>query len=61
MPFLCECDDEHCQDYVPLTLPEFSEWSETLTFTAPDHAIDGAILISRTHAYTLHMTGPHDA
>lgn len=58
VPFLCECDEDECQECVPLTLPEFLEWRETLTFTASGHAVAGAIAVSHTDAYTLHLSGP---
>jgi hypothetical protein len=54
VPFLCECDDEECQEYAPLTLQQFSQWHETLILTAREHTVSGAIAVERTALITLH-------
>lgn len=37
VPFLCECANEDCEEYVSLTLPEFDTLRETTVFTSPPH------------------------
>ena len=55
VPFLCECDDESCQDFVLLSLPEFRALTTQFHFVVtPWHSIDGAEWLMVTTRYALY-------
>jgi hypothetical protein len=54
VPFLCECDDELCQEFVLLTLAAYERAvRERLFAVAPAHSIDGGRPHERGEAWDL--------
>lgn len=46
VPFMCECGAPGCEEFVPLTLPEYARArSDGLWFTTATHAVSGARLV----------------
>jgi hypothetical protein len=43
VPFVCECDDHDCREFVPVTLPEYSlRCEEGTPLLAPGHSAASA-------------------
>lgn len=62
VPFLCECDDDLCQEYVQLSLAEFHALTTQAHFVVtPWHAIGGAEWLMVTGRYALYRVAPPDA
>ena len=54
VPFLCECDDPECAEFVPLPLPAYRHARRRAdAFTVPGHRIEAARLVDVTPARNL--------
>lgn len=58
VPFMCECDDALCTEFVPLTQPEYGTARRRAdVFTVPGHTVAGARLVQVTREYALFRLG----
>jgi hypothetical protein len=55
VPFLCECDDPACNEFVHLTLPEFAALRTVVYFTAPGHSVESGDRTGATDTYDLYL------
>ena len=52
IPFLCECDDDGCGDFVRLTLPDYDDLRDRgLYLVSPGHAFGAGRLVTSGGAY----------
>jgi hypothetical protein len=52
VPFMCECGDPGCEEFVPLTLVEYDRArNDGIWFTAPMHAVSDAKLVRAAPGY----------
>ena len=57
VPFLCECDDEQCHEFVIVRLAEFDKVAKNrLIVVAPSHLIAGGMHAGRGDGYELYRT-----
>jgi hypothetical protein len=55
VPFLCECDDEGCREFVRLALPDYDRLRDgELFITAADHVIGAGLRLSATGGHAVH-------
>jgi hypothetical protein len=61
IPFLCECDDEDCREFVIVRLPEFDKHTKNhLLLVAASHTIVDARHVGDGDSYELHQAdGTH--
>src|SRR5436190_8048884 len=54
IPFICECEDEHCTEIVPLTLPEYERVRESSIrfFVSPGHQSEPDLVVAESGQYT---------
>jgi hypothetical protein len=46
VPFICECDDRHCDALIRLTLPEYDVARSTADYlVAPGHQVERAYIV----------------
>lgn len=58
IPFLCECDDEECHEFVVLPLGEFTRHAKSrLVLVATGHAVDHGVQVGRGDGYELYKVG----
>jgi hypothetical protein len=58
VPFLCECDDEDCHEFVVVRLRDFDKIGrQHLTLVAAGHSIAGALHAGRGDGYELYRFG----
>jgi hypothetical protein len=59
VPFLCECDDELCHEFVVVTLPDYERVRhERLILAAAGHPVQGASLFSQEDGYQVYRFEP---
>ena len=57
VPFLCECDDEQCHEFVIVPLGEFAKASkQQLVLVAIGHPVDGGAYVGVGNGYELYRT-----
>ena len=55
VPFLCECDDEECHEFVIVRLPEFDRVAKnSFVVVATDHTVEGGTHAGRGDGYELY-------
>lgn len=56
IPFLCECDNEHCREFVVVTLPAFDRvLKEQLVLLASGHAVEGGTHVEGGDGYEIYQ------
>jgi hypothetical protein len=57
IPFLCECDDEDCHEFVIVRLPVFERLSKSrLVIVAPGHVVAHGVHAGSEDGYELYRT-----
>lgn len=61
IPFLCECDDEDCHEFVIVRLPEFDKHAKNkLVLVATGHALASGVHVGHGDGYELYkVNGSH--
>lgn len=55
VPFLCECDDEECREFVIVRLPEFNLHSKNLlVLVATQHHVTHGVHVAHADGYELY-------
>lgn len=58
IPFLCECDDEQCHEFVVLPLGEFDKHAKSrLVLVATGHTVDHGVQVGHGSGYELYKVG----
>lgn len=57
VPFLCECDNEDCHEFVIVPLSAFDKVSkQRFVLVAPGHPVDGGEYVGNGNGYELYRT-----
>jgi len=61
IPFLCECDDEECREFVIVRLPAFDKHTKDhLVLVAFEHTVVGGVHAGNGEGYELYkVNGSH--
>jgi hypothetical protein len=60
IPFLCECDDENCHEFVVLPLGDFGKHSKShFVLVATGHTVEHGIHMGEGDGYELYKVNGH--